>query len=53
MSKKFVKLEDRIELEYEKKGFSKKKAKYIGMASAGKVAREKKRKKINKRHDDF
>jgi hypothetical protein len=39
-SKKFVKLERHVESEYRKKGYSKKKALYIGKAVAGKVARE-------------
>jgi len=42
MSKKgFERLDKRITKEYEKKGYPKRKAEYIGRATAGKVAREK------------
>ena len=41
MGKKFDKLEKKIENEYKKKGFSAKKAKSIGFATAGKIARKK------------
>jgi hypothetical protein len=42
MSEKgFKKLDSSITKEYEKKGYSKRKAEYIGRATAGKVAREK------------
>ena len=41
MGKKFDKLEKKIEKEYKKKGFSSKKAKSIGFATAGKIARKK------------
>lgn len=44
MSKKFNKLEGRVEKEYEKEGYSKAKAQYIGRATAGKVYREKEQK---------
>lgn len=43
MSKKFNKLERKVEKEYEEEGYSKKQAQYIGRATAGKVAREKRR----------
>ena len=43
MSKKFDKLEKEIEREYEKKGKSKKRSEYIAKATAGKIARKKKR----------
>lgn len=39
MSKKFGKLSGSITREYERKGFSKAKASYIGHATAGKIAR--------------
>ena len=45
-SKKFVKLERHVEHEYEKKGFGRKRAEYIGKAVAGKVARERRKKLI-------
>ena len=45
-SKKFVKLEKHVEREYEKKGYSRKKAEYIGKAVAGKVAREKRKRMV-------
>ena len=41
MGKKFNKLEKKIEKEYKKKGYSKKRAKSIGYATAGKIARKK------------
>ena len=41
MGKKFVKLEHRVEREYENRGFSQSRAKYIGEATAAKVYREK------------
>ena len=41
MDKAFDKLSRKIEREYEKKGFSHVKAKRIGNATAGKIAREK------------
>lgn len=44
-SKKFNRLEKKIEKEYEKEGYSKKKSEYIGRATAGKVAREKRKKR--------
>ena len=44
MEKKFKKLEKKIEKEYTKKGYSKKRAKKIGYATAGKIARRKKSK---------
>ena len=43
MGKKFNKLEKKIEKEYKKKGYSKKRAKKIGYATAGKIARKKKK----------
>ena len=43
--KGFKKLDNKIEREYERKGYSKKKAQYIGRATAGKVAREKREKR--------
>ena len=45
-SKKFVKLEKHVEHEYEKKGYGRKKAEYIGKAVAGKIAREKRKKMV-------
>lgn len=46
MSEKgFNKLDRKVTEEYEKKGYSKKKAEYIGRATAGKVAREKRSKR--------
>lgn len=41
MSKKFNKLKRKIDREYLKKGFSRKRAKYIAKATAAKVFREK------------
>lgn len=41
MGKAFDKLSKQIEHQYEKKGVSHKEAKYIGKATAGKIAREK------------
>ena len=41
MGKKFNKLEKKIEKEYRKKGYSKKRAKKIGYATAGKIAQKK------------
>ena len=41
MGKKFKHLEHIVEKEYEKKGYSKAKADYIGKAVAGKVYRNK------------
>jgi hypothetical protein len=43
--KGFKKLDKKITREYEKKGYSKKKAQYIGRATAGEVAREKRAKR--------
>ncbi len=43
MGKKFNKLERKIEREYEDKGLSKKRAEYIGRATAAKVFREKRK----------
>jgi hypothetical protein len=43
MSKSFNKLERKIAKEYEKKGKSKARADYIARATAGKIARNKKR----------
>jgi hypothetical protein len=43
MPKKFDKLERKIQKEYIKKGYSLKKAKSIGFATAGKIARIKKK----------
>ncbi len=43
MGKKFIKLEKRIDKEYLKKGIGKKKAQYIAKATAGKIAREKRK----------
>ena len=40
MSKKFQKLERRIDREYLEKGYSPKRAEYVAKATAGKVARE-------------
>ena len=37
----FKKLEKKIDTEYQKKGYSKKKADYIAKATAGKIARKK------------
>ena len=45
MSKSFDKLKREIKDEYEKKGYSKKKADYIAKATAGEIARRK-----NKKH---
>lgn len=45
MGKKFNRLEGKVEREYKKKGFSKKRARYIGRATAGKVFREKRAKR--------
>ena len=44
MPKKFHRLEKKIEKEYIKKGYGKKKAKKIGFATAGKIARKRKKK---------
>lgn len=41
MGKPFAKLAKKIEHEYEKKGYSVKESKYIGKATAGKIARRK------------
>ncbi len=41
MPKKFDKLERKVEKEYIKKGYSRKRAKRIGFATAGKIARRK------------
>ena len=41
MGKKFNKLEHIVEREYEKKGYPKKEAKYIGEATAAKIFRNK------------
>ena len=46
-SKKFVRLEKHVEREYEKKGYSPKRAEYIGKAVAGKVARERRKKLVS------
>ncbi len=43
MGKKFDKLERKIEKEYLKKGYSKTRAKKIAFATAGKMARKKRR----------
>ena len=45
MGKKFNKLEKKIEKEYTKKGYSKKRAKSIGYATAGIIVRKKKTKR--------
>ena len=45
MGKKFRKLDRTVTREYEKKGYGVKRAKYIGGAVAGKVFREKRRKR--------
>jgi hypothetical protein len=45
MSRKFNKLANSVTNEYMKKGYSKQKASYIGKATAGKVARQKGKKK--------
>ena len=42
----FKKLENKVEREYERKGFSPKRAEYIGSAVAGKVARERRKKLV-------
>ena len=42
-SKKFTKLEKKVEKEYKRKGYGAKKAAYIGRATAGEVARKKKK----------
>lgn len=47
--KSFEKLENHVTEEYEKKGYSKKEAEYIGRATAGEVATEKHRKARLKR----
>ena len=44
MPKKFDKLERKIEKEYLKKGYRRKQAKKIGYATAGKIARKRKKK---------
>jgi hypothetical protein len=41
MGKKYRRLEKHIEGEYERKGYSRKRAEYIARAAAGKVYREK------------
>jgi hypothetical protein len=41
MGKAFNKLSKKVEKEYKKKGFSTKKAEYIGKATAAKIARKK------------
>ena len=43
MPKKFDKLEKHIEREYEKKGYSRKRARNIGFSTAAKIARLKKK----------
>lgn len=43
--KAFNRLKNRVSAEYRKKGYSAKRAAYIGRATAGKVAREKRRKR--------
>lgn len=40
MGKRFNKLERHIEREYEKKGYGKKRSKYIADATAGQIARK-------------
>lgn len=44
-SSKFNRLKNRVAAEYRRKGFSAKRAAYIGRATAGKVAREKRAKR--------
>jgi len=51
-SKAFERLERAVEREYRRKGFSPERARYIGRATAGKVARQKEAKKMAKRHHD-
>ena len=48
MSKKFNRLEGKVEREYEKEGYSKSKSEYIGRATAAKVYREKESKSCPK-----
>ena len=48
MGKKFNKLAKHIEREYEKKGYSVEESKYIGKATAGRIARMKKRWYVSK-----
>ena len=43
MGKRFEKLEKKIEREYKKKGYTSDEAKHIGYATAGNIARMKKR----------
>ena len=40
-SRKFERLSDKITASYRRKGFSAKRARYIGNATAGKIARKK------------
>lgn len=47
MGKKFKKLERKIEREYEKRGYGKKKSEYIGRATAGMIYRVKLHEKIH------
>jgi len=46
LGKKIEKLEKKIEKEYEHKGKTKKQAEHIAKATAGKIAKEKKKKLI-------
>lgn len=41
----FTRLKTRVAREYERKGYSRKRAQHIGRATAGKVAREKRAKR--------
>lgn len=47
--KDFKKLQETVTEEYEKNGYSKKEAEYIGTATAGEVANEKRKKRLMKR----
>lgn len=51
MGKKFERLEEKIEREYEKKGMSHKNAEHIGYATAGKIWRMKLHDRIKMPHD--
>lgn len=51
MSKKFDKLANKVEQEYIRKGYSRKRSEEIGAATAGKVYREKKIDAIEKKSD--
>jgi hypothetical protein len=42
---KFGRLSSRITREYERKGYSRKRAKHIGRATAGRIARRKRRRR--------